>query len=107
MAALCADCDGCCRVFEVKEVSKPFNVPCKHLGQTLLGPGCSIYAERPEACQHYVCLWLDGERRRTPLGEALRPNVCKVVIVLEKRRISITGDMAVFGTEEEFASILS
>jgi hypothetical protein len=82
MAGLCADCDGCCRVFEVKEVQKPFGEPCKHLGSTVLGPGCRIYADRPQACQNYVCLWLDSQRRKDTerMAENLRPNVCKVVM---------------------------
>lgn len=153
MAGLCQDCDGCCRVFEVPAVDKAFGEPCKHLGRTLLGPGCKIYADRPDACQHYVCLWLDSHRRLevAPLSDELRPNVChvvmgwpwgkdretlfvypypdypnawrlapvsdhlrlilsrggKIVVVTGAQRIAIKGDMAVIGTEEEFASLLS
>ena len=82
MAALCEDCDGCCRVFEVKEISKSFGEPCKHLGPTLDGPGCRIYEERPDACKHYVCLWLDGQRRggQYRLDPELRPDRSKVVL---------------------------
>lgn len=82
MAALCQDCDGCCRVFEVKTISKPFGVPCKHLGRTPDGLGCTIYHERPTECERYVCVWLDSQRRiEVPsLPENLRPNVCKVVM---------------------------
>lgn len=152
MAGHCADCDGCCRVFEVKEVDKAFGEPCKHLGRTPNGPGCTIYDSRPMACKNYVCLWLDSQRRpnTTPFPENLRPNVCKVVmgwpwgieketlfvypypgfennwklppvsiylrsilakgaklmIVTGKTRIAINRDMAVIGTEEEFAKVL-
>lgn len=153
MAGHCADCDGCCRVFEVKPVDKAFGEPCKHLGRTLVGPGCTIYETRPDVCRNYVCLWLDSQRRTDvpSLPEALRPNVCKVVmgwpwgveketlfvypypgyennwrippvsnhlrmilarggkivVVTGKTRIAINRDMAVIGTEEEFASVLS
>lgn len=153
MAGHCADCDGCCRVFEVKAVDKAFGEPCKHLGRTAFGPGCTIYERRPVACQHYVCLWLDSQRRphTAPLPDALRPNECKVVmgwpfgieretlfvypypghddawrkppvsthlqmilarggkvvVVMGTQRIAINRDMAVIGTEEEFASILA
>jgi hypothetical protein len=82
MAAMCQDCTGCCTVFEVKDIAKPFGQPCKHLGPTLFGTGCQIYSTRPDACKRYVCLWLDSQRRpeveRMP--EALRPDVCKVVL---------------------------
>lgn len=154
MAGLCQDCTGCCTVFEVKEVQKPFGELCKHVGPTLFGGvGCQIYAERPLACQHYICLWLDSQRRpeveRMP--EELKPEACKVVmgwpwgldretlfvypypghddawrvgpvaehlkmilsrggkivIVTGKTRIALRADMAVIGTEEEFAQLLS
>ena len=82
MAGLCQDCTGCCVVLEVKDVNKAFGEPCKHLGATLFGKGCQIYHQRPDACQHYVCLWLDSQRRpEVPtFGEALRPDVCHVVM---------------------------
>jgi hypothetical protein len=83
MAGLCQDCTGCCTVFEVKDVQKPFGVPCKHLGPSLFGgAGCQIYADRPPACQRYVCLWLDSQRRKDveKFGENMRPDVCKVVL---------------------------
>ena len=81
MAALCQDCTGCCQVFEVKGV-KAFAEPCKHLGSTPFGQGCTIYESRPVACQHYVCFWLDGERRGGEFKQdpRLRPDVCKCVI---------------------------
>lgn len=82
MAGLCQDCTGCCIVFEVKDVPKAFGEPCKHLGKTLFGTGCQIYTQRPDACQHYICLWLDSQRRPevSKMPEALRPDVCKVVL---------------------------
>jgi hypothetical protein len=82
MAGHCQDCTGCCQVFEVKAVEKPFGEPCRYLGKTLFGQGCTIYHERPDACRHYVCLWLDSQRKvpthRFP--ENMRPDVCKVVM---------------------------
>lgn len=82
MAGHCQDCTGCCIVFEVKDAGKAFGEPCKHLGQTLFGKGCQIYNERPDACRHYVCLWLDSQRKLDvpSLPENMRPDVCKVVL---------------------------
>lgn len=82
MAALCQDCTGCCEVFEVKEVNKAFGEPCKFLGKTPFGKGCTVYDVRPDACRHYICLWLDSQRRPEveKLSNKLRPNVCKVVM---------------------------
>lgn len=152
MAGLCQDCTGCCTVFEVKDIAKPFGVPCQYLGRTLFGVGCQIYDARPGPCQRYICLWLDSQRRAevAPLAENLKPEECKVVlgwpwgedrttlfvypypgyednwrvppvsehlklvlsrggkvvVVIDKRRIAIHGDMAVIGTEDEFAELL-
>lgn len=84
MAGLCQDCTGCCIVFAVEDVNKKFGEPCKHIkaNTSIGGAGCGIYHERPDACQRYVCLWLDSQRRIDipSLPENLRPDVCKVVI---------------------------
>lgn len=82
MAGLCQDCTGCCTVFEVKDVSKAFGEPCKYLGHTLFGKGCTIYEERPDACRHYICLWLDSQRRPevATMPESMKPEACKVVL---------------------------
>lgn len=82
MASHCQDCTGCCTVFEVKDVNKAFGEPCRHIGQTLFGKGCTIYADRPDACKHYVCLWLDSQRRMDvpTMPENMRPDVSKVVL---------------------------
>lgn len=82
MAALCEDCDGCCRVFEVASIAKPFGVPCQHLGRTPNGPGCTIYGQHPIECQHYVCVWLHSRRNvNVPnMRDDLRPDRCKVVM---------------------------
>lgn len=82
MAGHCQDCTGCCIVFAVKEVEKEFGEPCKHLGKTLFGQGCQIYAERPDACARYVCLWLDSQRRKDveKMPENMRPDITHVVL---------------------------
>ena len=153
MASHCQDCTGCCTVFEVKPLNKAFGEPCKHLGKTLFGNGCTIYEERPDACKRYVCLWLDSQRRadKQSMPERFRPDVtkvvlgwpwgtdretlfvypypghdnawrqppvslylreilakgAKVVVVVGDKRIAIRGDMAVVGTEDEFAELLT
>ena len=153
MAGHCADCTACCQVFEVKEIPKAFGEPCRYIGKTALGTGCTIYQDRPMPCRNYVCLYLDSQRREgvEKMPEELRPNVCrvvlgwpwgtdrntlfvyplpgyenawrippvsehlrmilsrggKVVVVIEKKRYVLKGDMAVVGTEEEFAELLT
>lgn len=90
MAGLCQECTACCTVFEVKStpgldpihLDKPFGQPCKFLGKTGHGPGCTIYEERPASCFKYICLWLDSQRRidTEKMPPELKPDACKVVM---------------------------
>lgn len=52
-------------------------VACVHCVE---GSGCTIYAERPESCRVYECLWLRSQKFEKPLGPQLRPDRCHVVI---------------------------
>lgn len=58
----CGSCDLCCRVIGVSDggIEKPAGVPCEHLCNAACG-ACSIYENRPSACQLYRCMWLDGD----------------------------------------------
>ena len=68
----CGECTACCRSIAIHEFDKKTNVGCRHIGA-----GCSIYAERPEACQHFECAWL---REMTGFKDAsMRPDRCGVV----------------------------
>jgi hypothetical protein len=62
----CGDCQACCTVVGVQELSKPHWTRCRHQ----CGTGCAIYEERPRSCRGYSCLWaaglLDGDERRRP-----------------------------------------
>ena len=53
----CGPCTACCVVFAIEVLSKPEYVRCSHRDSA----GCTIYEERPKACQAYACLWLEGE----------------------------------------------
>jgi uncharacterized protein len=52
----CGKCDACCEALGVPELDKAFQTPCQHSQK----PGCRIYANRPESCRLYECLWLQG-----------------------------------------------
>lgn len=61
----CGDCRACCTVLGVDAVEKAAGEPCRHLTKR----GCGIYADRPEECAVYRCLWhvgLFGETRDRP-----------------------------------------
>ena len=72
----CGTCTACCRVFAVPELKKPAGKWCQHC---TIGVGCQIYENRPRVCHEYECLWLQSQKRDTPLPPELRPDRCRVV----------------------------
>lgn len=52
----CDDCRACCTEMGVDEIKKPVGETCKHLCST----GCGIYAERPQSCRDFHCMWRVG-----------------------------------------------
>jgi len=79
-ASACGTCTMCCTLMRVAmDPPKPERHTCEHC----TGIGCGIYAERPEVCAGFQCLWLASQR--TPayaLDPALRPDRSGVVIDL-------------------------
>lgn len=53
----CGGCTACCTVLAVDELRKPMRWACDHL----TCGGCRVYAERPQSCRDFNCLWLRGE----------------------------------------------
>ncbi len=45
----------CCQVLDIDELKKPAGLLCPNCHIT---GGCKIYADRPEVCRDYECLWL-------------------------------------------------
>ena len=73
----CDGCTACCKIMEVRELSKPGNVWCTHCR---IGAGCAIYDERPASCRTFECVWLQTQRGKAPLAPELRPDSSRVVI---------------------------
>lgn len=59
MSRTCGDCTACCTVMGVKSINKPERKPCPNL----CASGCSIYADRPEDCRDFACVWLVDDGR--------------------------------------------
>lgn len=51
-------CDMCCRLPGLAATKKPPMTPCRHLNERK--HKCSVYADRPAACQKYFCSWAIG-----------------------------------------------
>ncbi|MDB5439203.1 MAG: hypothetical protein JWM33_1630 [Caulobacteraceae bacterium] len=72
---VCGTCNLCCKVMEIRELSKPEGVWCAHCAP---GRGCGIYADRPTPCREFSCQWLV-----TPeLPDSFRPDRTKVVLTM-------------------------
>jgi hypothetical protein len=72
-AKSCGDCGLCCKIMGVSALAKPPGKWCRHFGRT---KGCGIYAERPEDCRAFNCLWLLTEA----LGPDWKPSVAGFVL---------------------------
>jgi len=79
-ASGCGTCTLCCTVMKVTaETVKPAHVRCEHCTEG----GCGIYADRPDACSGFKCLWLasqDYPPARLPAE--MRPDRTGVVLDL-------------------------
>jgi hypothetical protein len=73
----CGACTLCCTVMKVAmDPPKPERTACANCKRT----GCAIYADRPEPCRVFQCLWLWSQDKGDPMPAALRPDRCGVVI---------------------------
>jgi hypothetical protein len=54
---VCGTCTLCCKAVAVTSLKKAVGKWCPHGSP---GKGCSIYAQRPDECKHFGCLWLLG-----------------------------------------------
>lgn len=69
----CGPCTFCCKVMAVSELGKPAGAACLHVRA---GRGCGIYAERPQGCRTFECVWLmDPE-----MPHRFRPDQTKVML---------------------------
>jgi hypothetical protein len=72
----CGTCMMCCMVYTIRELNKPAGRWCVHAGR---GRGCGIYAERPDTCRQFVCMWLADPT----LGPEWKPEQAHFVVALD------------------------
>jgi Fe-S-cluster containining protein len=58
----CGECNACCKPFKIPEINKHGSDWCQHC---VVGHGCSIYKDRPQACRSFKCTWLAGDEDET------------------------------------------
>lgn len=83
----CNSCTMCCKVVAVAALRKPPQRWCSHCRP---GRGCEIYADRPEECRTFNCLYLVAPG----LSEDWQPETAKMVLAIEEngRRIGVHVD---------------
>ena len=70
----CGACTACCRALGVAELDKPEWKKCSHV----ISSGCGIYADRPQSCRDYSCIWRQSQDH-SPMPKAYRPDRLGVV----------------------------
>lgn len=89
IAKSCGDCGLCCKLMGVTALAKPAGKWCRHFSKT---SGCAIYADRPDDCRVFNCLWLLTDA----LDEAWKPSVAGFVLHSERggARLIVESDPA-------------
>lgn len=73
----CGSCMMCCKVPAIEEFAKPPGVWCRH---AVSGKGCVIYADRPESCRAFYCLWMQD----SSFGPEWKPEKAKFAVYLQR-----------------------
>lgn len=73
MERTCGACSLCCKLNKIAALDKPTGQWCVHCK---IGSGCGIYADRPEICREYRCLYLMDPN----LSEEWYPLRCHMVL---------------------------
>lgn len=79
MSGACGNCTLCCTVMKVTMPGgiKPAHESCSEC----TAKGCAIYADRPDACAGFQCVWLASQQHpQLALARDLRPDRCGVVL---------------------------
>jgi hypothetical protein len=81
----CGECTLCCKVMAIEQIAKPVSAWCPHCKP---GRGCLIYADRPDECRSFNCMWLVNDR----LDERWRPSKSKLVLTTSEDGIEVRCD---------------
>lgn len=81
----CDGCTMCCKVLSIDELNKPADQWCQHCQ---VGQGCTIYAERPDECRSFNCMWLLDAN----IPEELAPRNSRLVLAQTRGAIFVHAD---------------
>jgi len=74
----CGGCNVCCTAMHVRALDKPAGTPCEHQSDA----GCGIYADRPETCRVWYCMWVRDAGQ--VFDDAHRPDQLNVFFTASK-----------------------
>lgn len=69
MKSLCGSCTFCCTALGVEKLKKPPWQKCEHASR-----GCGIYAQRPNSCQIFECVYVQDQQRDKVMPRSMRPD---------------------------------
>jgi hypothetical protein len=92
----CGGCTACCVTLAIDEpeLKKPAAIACPHC---VIGSGCQIYRDRPQACRTFKCNWLKSQDTPQPMAAELRPDRCGAIFTDD----TIAGDPKIFEVHGE------
>lgn len=83
----CGDCQACCEVIAIEAFGGKENYQkCQHQCET----GCGVYAERPDECKRYYCMWQQGYISG---GPDMRPDKLGVLVDFRPANGNRTGNV--------------
>ena len=77
----------CCKVQAIPELNKPRDRWCTHCD---IGNGCKIYADRPQTCSDFFCIYLLD----AAVGEHWRPSHARMVMSSDAQGMYVHVDPA-------------
>lgn len=88
MTRRCGDCQLCCKLLPVRELSKPANTRC---GYQKTGKGCSVYGTlgMPPSCKLWSCRWLVDDQT----SDLRRPDRAGYVIDIMPDFVRMRNDL--------------
>lgn len=83
----CGTCTLCCRLPDIEALEKPANAWCRHCVDQ---EGCRIYADRPQLCRDFLCLWRTDAR----LGDHWAPASSGMMVYMQGPQVTVLVDPA-------------
>jgi len=80
----CGDCSACCTIMgvEMEPIADAFKPERQRCGYERKCGGCSIYENKPDSCESFMCLWLASQCFDGGMPDKWRPDRVGAVLDL-------------------------